>query len=128
MLAGLRLAAILNRLFASLPAEIDQSDLKSKYKNLIPAENSISYLGKKVTVCDKVYSVRYTNTITQISVGGKYPNNPITVIIFSKSYPNFKGVIEDMFKDKNICVKGKVEEYRGKAQIIIEKPEDIVLL
>ncbi len=45
-----------------------------------------------------------------------------------KSYPNFKGVIEDTFKDKNICVKGKVEEYRGKAQIIVEKPEDIIIL
>ena len=127
LLAGLRLAAVLNKLFASPPAAMNQLDLKNKFKNLIDAGNAINYLGKNVTVCERVYAVRSTNTITQINLGGKFPNNPITIVIFAKSYANFKGNIEDMYKDKNICVKGKVQEYKGKAQIIVESPENIIL-
>jgi len=49
------------------------------------------------------------------------------VVIFASSYKNFKGPLEDFYKDKNVCVKGKVEEYKGKAQIVIEQPENIIL-
>jgi DNA/RNA endonuclease YhcR with UshA esterase domain len=33
-----------------------------------------------------------------------------------------------MLREKNICVKGIIEEYKGKAQIIVDDPDDIIIL
>jgi hypothetical protein len=126
--AGMRLAALLNTLFASPAASIDFKAITAKYKNGIDVKEVMNYVGKEVTVCAKVYSTRATTAITQISVGGAYPNNPLTIIVFAKNYTNFTIPPEDMLKDKNICVKGKIELYRGKPQIIVEKPGDVTVL
>jgi len=128
LLAGLRLAAILNKLFYTPAPEVNFKALTAGFKNGIDAKESINNIGKKVTVCAKVYSVRSTAAITQINIGGKFPNTPLTVVIFGKSYANFPGNPEELYKDKNICVKGKIEEYKGKAQIIVENPGDITTL
>ncbi len=127
LLAGMRLAAVLNKLFYSAAPPVDFAVLTAKYKNGLNVEESINNIGKKVTVCSKVYSIRASASITQINIGGKFPNTPLTVVIFGKSYENFKMAPEEMYKDKNICVKGIIEEYKGKAQIVVEKPEDIEL-
>ncbi len=128
LLAGLRLAAVLNKLFYTPAADVNFKTMTAGYKNGIDVTESINNIGKKVTVCAKVYSIRSSATITQINIGGKFPNTPLTVVIFGKSYANFAGNPEDLFKDKNVCVKGKIEEYKGKAQIIVENPEDILTL
>jgi S1/P1 Nuclease len=126
--ASLRLAFILNKLFASSAAMVDFKAISAKYKNGIDAGDAINNVGKEVTICARVYSIRATAAITQVSVGAAYPNNPLTIIIFGKNYINFPMPIEDMLKDKNICIKGKIELYKGKPQIIVEKQEDITIL
>jgi S1/P1 Nuclease len=126
--AGLRLAAILNKLFPSAAAAIDFKAVAAKYKNGIDVNDVMNHVDKQVTVCARVYSIRSTDAITQVSVGGAYPNNPLTIIVFAKNYPNFTIPVEEMLKDKNICVKGKVALYKGKPQIVVEKPEDVTVL
>ncbi len=128
MLAGLRLASVLNSLFYSPAPEVNFEAITKTFKNGIAAAHALQHENKKVTVCERVYNVRYTPTITQISLGGKYPTAPLTVIIFANSYASFNGTPEDLFKDKNICVKGKITLYKGKPQIIVEGPGDIVIL
>jgi len=80
---------------------------------------------KKVTICAHVFNIRSTPAITQITVGEKFPNNPLTIIIFAKNYPNFSQTPEVLYKEKNICVTGKIETFRGKAQIIVEEESDV---
>jgi S1/P1 Nuclease len=126
--AGLRLAFILNKLFASPAASIDFKALTAKYKNGIDVKDAMNHVGKEVTVCTRVYSIRATSAITQVSVGEAYPNNPLTIIIFGKNYANFAVTPEELLKDKNICVKGSIELYKGKPQIIVEKPGDVTVL
>jgi hypothetical protein len=128
LLAGLRLAEVLNRLFASAAPTVDFKAVTAKYKNGLDVNEAINNIGKKVTICATVFSVRATSSITQINLGGKYPNAPLTIIIFAKSYNNFTTPAEELYKNKNICVKGTIEEYKGKAQIVVEKPEDITIL
>lgn len=126
--AGVRLAFILNKLFYSPAPVIDFSKITSTYKNGIDVKDADDYVGKKVTVCTRVFSIRSTDVITQISVGAKYPNNPLTVIIFSKNYSKFKMPLTDLFIEKNICIEGTVTVYKGNPQIIIEDPKDIKVL
>jgi DNA/RNA endonuclease YhcR with UshA esterase domain len=40
---------------------------------------------------------------------------------------NFKEPIESLYTDKNICVTGTLKEYNNKPEIIISKPEDIII-
>ncbi len=128
LLAGLRLAEVLNRLFASTAPNVDFKAIVSKYKNGIDVTEAKNNIGKKVTVCAAVFGIKTLANITQISIGGKYPNTPLTIVIFAKSYKNFTTPVEELYKNKNICVKGIVEDYKGKAQIIIENPDDIIVL
>lgn len=126
--AGLRLAFMLNKLFYSAALTIDYKAETAKYKNGIDINDAAKNIGKKVTIVAKVYGVKVSASITQISLHEKFPNSPLTVIIFAKNYSKFKLPLDEMFTEKNICVKGVIEEYKGKPQIIIEDPEDIIVL
>lgn len=126
--AGVRLAFILNKLFYSPAPVIDFATITASYKNGINIKNANDHIGKKVTVCTRVFSIRSTTAITQISVGDSYPNNPLTIIVFGKNYSKFEQTLDDMYSDKNICIEGIITEYKGKLQIIVEDPDDIKIL
>ena len=56
-----------------------------------------------------------------------FPDSPLTIIIFASSYSKFPQRLAEYYKDKNICIKGKVELYNDKPQIIIDGPRDLML-
>ena len=126
--AGLHLALVLNRLFYSPAPVLDFAELTKSYGNGIEAKDAAAKIGKRVTVCARVFGIHSTSDITQLSLGGSYPNNPLTVVIFAKNYSKFTIPFEDLYKNRNITVKGTIETYKGKSQIIITEPGDIGVL
>jgi len=88
-----------------------------------------NHIGDSVTVCAKVYGTKLLDKsqTTFINLGAAYPNSPLTLVIFSKDRPNFKEAPEVMYADKNICVTGLLKEYKGRAEIIIASPGDIIV-
>jgi hypothetical protein len=128
LLAGLRLASMLSKLFYTPTPVITFETVTATYKNGIPVSDLKKYIGKKVTVCERVYGIKSTDKVTFINVGAKYPNSPLTIVIFAKDRANFKFPIDEMYQDKNICVQGEVVEYKGKAEIIVSKQADITIL
>ena len=126
-LAALRLALILNKLFPIPTPTINFKEAGKDYKNLVEAKEAVNYVGKSITVCSRIYGIRSTEKITQINIEAPFPNSPFTIIIFANSYNKFPQPIAEYYKDKNICVKGKVELYKDKPQIIIDNPEDIII-
>ncbi len=127
LLAGLRLAAMLNKLFYNTSPVLDMPKVATKFKDGIDAKDAMQFIGKKVTACGRVYGIKTTDKVTFINVGDKYPKSPLTVVIFAKDRKNFSGALEELFSDKNICIKGEVVEYQAKAEIIITRPEDIII-
>lgn len=98
----------------------------AQYK--VPPDSLKQYIGKSVTVCDEVYGVKTTDKVTFINVGAKYPNAPLTIVIFKKDLEaNFKELPEKLYGNQHICVTGVVKEYKGKAEIIVTTPEDILV-
>jgi DNA/RNA endonuclease YhcR with UshA esterase domain len=83
--------------------------------------------GQKVTVCSKVYGVKSLEKVSFINLGANYPNSLLTIVIFASAKENFKQPLEIMYSDKNICVTGTLKEYNNKPEIIISKPEDIII-
>lgn len=124
--AGLRLAYILNKLFYTPAPVANYKELTARYKNGIDINDAINNIGKKVTVCSRVVGIKATSAITQVSLGEKFPNSPLTVIVFAKNYAKFKP-LEELLKDKNVCINGTITTYKGKAQIVVEEPEDIIV-
>ena len=126
LVAGMRLANILEKLFSNPAPIINYEELTKQYKNGIAITDANKYFGKQVTICEHVYGIKEYPATTQINLGGKFPNNPLTIIIFAKNYSKFSKSPVELFTDKNVCVKGKIEEYKGKFQIVLESEEDII--
>lgn len=97
----------------------------------IKIEDVSKYVGKQVTICAKVYGVKFLDKSksqpTFLNVGGEYPNSPLTIMIEFKNRANFTPVPEELYKDKEICVTGEVVEFKGKYEIIVSKPAEIVV-
>ena len=129
LVAGLRLAFLLNNVFYSPAPQIDYEAVTGRYKNGIDVKNVGQNLGKNVTVCSKVYGVKYSPAITRINLGSPFPNSPLSIVIFAKDYAKFNITSDDeTFAEKNICVKGTIEQYQGKFQIVAAEAADISIL
>ena len=96
-------------------------------QNKISIESGSSHIGETVQVCSKVYGVKSTGKVTFVNLGAQYPHSQLTVVIFNKDNANFKGSIESLFNNKQICVTGLLRKYHRKPEIIISKPDDITI-
>jgi DNA/RNA endonuclease YhcR with UshA esterase domain len=93
----------------------------------LPVDSVSNHIGETVVVCSDVFGVKATETITFINVGAAYPNSPLTVVIFAKNLANFKDTPSSMYENKKICVTGVLIQYKGKTEIEVTKPEEIII-
>jgi DNA/RNA endonuclease YhcR with UshA esterase domain len=71
-----------------------------------------------------VYGVKELPNINFINLGARFPDNPLTIVVFPGDKANFKDGVA-IYDNKTVCVTGTIKEYKGKPEIIITKPEDI---
>jgi hypothetical protein len=87
------------------------------------------YVGKTVTVYGKIEDGRFllsaANQPTLLNMGGKFPNQKLTVVVYGINRPNFGYKPEEVLINKVVYVTGKVELYKSKPQIIVENPFEI---
>jgi DNA/RNA endonuclease YhcR with UshA esterase domain len=91
----------------------------------IPVDSVAKHIGETVTVCSTVYGIKSMEKVTFINLGRAYPNAPLTLVIFAKDLINFSDSPEKLYGNKPVCVTGTVKEYKGKAEIIVNKPDQI---
>ncbi|HWW43055.1 S1/P1 nuclease [Pedobacter sp.] len=118
-MAGVRLAGVLNQIFKNYKpsAERPQENLNAETRqntNPIVIKNTaevVNYLGKYVTVTDVVYDFKViSNNLTLLNLGGKYPNQILTIAI--------KGPSDTKdWKGKKISVSGIPKLFKGKPEI-----------
>jgi micrococcal nuclease len=56
-----------------------------------------------------------------------YPDHPFSVMIPNSARPKFKDPPEALFNGKTVCVTGAIIDYRGKPEIVVEDPSQIVI-
>lgn len=84
--------------------------------------DSIStHMGDSVQICLKVYGIKSTEKITYINLGAAFPNAPVTVVILAKDSANFNNTHPELLTDQEVCITGKLTEYKGKPQIVVTK-------
>jgi DNA/RNA endonuclease YhcR with UshA esterase domain len=94
----------------------------------VPATQAHNRVGENATVCGIVASTHYVATgrgrPTFINLDKAYPNQVFTVVIWGSDRAKF-GRPEDEYQGKDICVTGKITEYRGTPEIVAASPGQI---
>lgn len=76
----------------------------------------VHHVGKKITLCDTVSSFKiFSDTLTMLNMGGKYPNQRFTVVVTGKEIR----LNTDDIVGKHICVTGDASMYKGRPEIMI---------
>ena len=95
----------------------------------IKVEDAAKHEGDSVKICTRIYGAKYfensNRTPTLLNAGAKYPDAPLTLVIFGENRPAFKNKPEEFYVDKNICITGKILIYKGKPEIILTKEDQI---
>ncbi|HWB27585.1 MAG TPA: S1/P1 nuclease [Chitinophagaceae bacterium] len=117
MQAGIRLAGLLNEVFKN---GLQTSAAEVKVIPAAPAGDSY---------CDVVYGGKYFDNsgMTLLNLGGAYPNNTMTVVIYKKDRGNWNEDPIKLYDGKKICVTGKQITYQGRPEIVVEQPNQIVI-
>ncbi len=118
--AGIKLDAVLESRFATADNRVITQTKVEK----ISAADAEKYIGKKEMVCTEVFEEKELSSVSFLDAGAKYPDNPLTIVVFARDRGNFKNGLE-VYDHKNICVTGTIKEYKGKPEIIITGPKDI---
>ena len=93
---------------------------------LIAPEDAMAHLSQIGTVCGEVASTKYAvhskGHPTYLNIGKPYPNHIFTAVIWGEYRAQF-GTPEQRYKEKWVCVTGRITEYQGKAQIQVQERE-----
>jgi hypothetical protein len=96
----------------------------------IKLEDVSKHIGDSVTVCGKVAGMRYfensKNKPTFLNIGANHPNQLLTVVIWETAKALFTTKVDDLM-DKEICITGRIILYKERPEIVIEKPEQIIV-
>jgi DNA/RNA endonuclease YhcR with UshA esterase domain len=97
----------------------------------IPSAESQQHIGETATVCGLIASARYFESPdgahSYLNFDRPYPNQTFTVMIEGPNRAKFKSPPETLFNQKTVCVTGPIVEYRGKPEIVVENPSQIVI-
>jgi hypothetical protein len=94
----------------------------------ISAAEAKEHYGETATVCGDVVSTRYADSAkgqpTFLNLDKPYPNQVFTIVIWGNNRGKFKNPETD-YKEKKICVTGKITAYDGLPEIIADDPKQI---
>ncbi len=96
----------------------------ARAETITPVE-APQHVGQNVTVEGPVSEVHHaaSGKVTFIDMGGHYPNNTFTAVIFADEASKFPNV--DSLEGKTIDVSGQISLYRGRPEIILNDPAQI---
>ncbi|MEO6613664.1 MAG: hypothetical protein ABIT05_12815 [Chitinophagaceae bacterium] len=118
----------MKQLFAFIAVLLSAAALAQKE---IKIEELNEHIGDSVTVCTKIYGGIYLDRSkgapTFLNAGGSYPNAPLTIVIWDDARKLFKEQPEVFYKDKEVCVTGKVILYKEKPEIVVYDEKQITV-
>lgn len=132
--AGVRLAMLLNEAFSGhvAAASVD-SDAEPTSSvaggaasgGVITPEQASSRVGQIVTIRGEVADVHAAHSagVTFIDMGGSYPDNAFTAVIFSDDAAGFPDVAS--LADRTVEITGRVRLYRGKPEIVLTSAKQL---
>lgn len=109
-------------MFASKASAQTDSTANWFTKPLANAKTIATEVGHKVAVCDTVVDYRVVNAdLTLLNLGGKYPNQTLTIAIKGSNLKLNPALI----KGKAACFYGEVTIFKNKPEMIVTEPAQI---
>ena len=97
--------------------------------NLRP-EDASRHIGEIGTVCGVVASAKFEADVqsqpTLLDLGKSSPHAVFTAVIYGDHRSKF-GTPETSLRGKHICVTGQITDYRGKPEIVVTDPSQLIL-
>ena len=94
----------------------------------ITASEAKNHVGEKTAVCGKVVSTHFASGSkgqpTFLNLDEPYPKETFTILIWGSDRPKF-GKPEDTYRDKAVCVTGKITSHKGVPEIIASETSQI---
>lgn len=119
----LLLGLVLSRVFQSEPV----TDLEPEHR--INAFDAAEYIGTVAEVCGRVASAEYVTQVggdpTFINLERPHPDQPFTAVIWGDDRHKWQTLPEQHYRNKEICVTGRIDEHEGTPQIRVTSPEQI---
>jgi hypothetical protein len=95
----------------------------------VPSAEAGQFVGETITVCGPVVSASYFEHIrgepTFLNFDRPYPDQTFTVVIWGRNRGKFDVSPHRLYADKQLCVTGTVDTYKGMPQIVVESPDQI---
>ena len=94
-------------------------------QRVVPDSATAKYVGQTVTVEGTVANVHVTRSgTTFLNFGSPYPNQTFTAVIFRSAASRFLN--PQQWEGKRVRVTGTVQTFRGKPEIILEEPSQLI--
>ena len=91
-------------------------------------DDAINHVGEHAAVCGFVVTAEFAkfveNQPTFLNLANRHPNEVFTAVIWGADRHRFDYAPEQL-KGASICVTGEITMYRGIAQIIVSRPDQI---
>ncbi len=96
----------------------------------IQVEDAYKHMGETVTICDKIYGFELLDnkTKTAIQVGSAVPKHKLSILLTYEALQKLTDKGKSGLINKSVCVTGKVINYKGEPEIVINKPEEIFIV
>jgi DNA/RNA endonuclease YhcR with UshA esterase domain len=94
-------------------------------QTVIPPADCSKHIGETATIEGTVSEVHHaaSGRATFIDMGGRYPNNTFAAVIFKDDADKFPNI--DTLAGKVIDITGRVKDYKGSCEIIVNDPAQI---
>jgi hypothetical protein len=126
-LAGYRLAdeiqqyLKLGRTVPLLPANTNQ--ILTALPKKIGTAQAANYYDEEMVVTGKVVEVSMRSSIAILDLDGRYPETPMTAVIFDENFGRFGDF--QKYSGHNVAISGTITEYHNKPEIVLESPRQI---
>jgi DNA/RNA endonuclease YhcR with UshA esterase domain len=111
------LTVLIPLLFA-LCASVRAEEAKPDSPPTIKASEAKEYIGTNVVATGKIAEVNKVERLVRLNFDKPFPKQPLTAVIFSTKTNLFPDL--DTFKGKKVEVSGKITDYHGRPQIVLD--------
>jgi DNA/RNA endonuclease YhcR with UshA esterase domain len=89
----------------------------------IKADEAKTHVGEQAVVSGTVAEVNRSASLVRLNFGEPYPKNVFTAVIFNRNTNDFPEV--DKLKGKTVEITGKVQDYHGHPEIIVNSTNQV---
>jgi hypothetical protein len=98
----------------------------------IQASEAREHLGDSVQVCGLITGGKYLRQSqtapTLLDMGGKYPNQQLTLVIPKASRDSFSYEPEKKLLNQQVCVYGRIQHFKGKPEIVLHRESQVKIM